>query len=110
MLAYLHSRPPPFDISTQNLPEPVAACFFAGPLMVALDPLCAPAGSVPLFMLEGDCVGAGLCALAIAMPASKAATAVMVVRVFMMCLLGGHRGMPRSGTATTGLQEPSSWN
>jgi hypothetical protein len=69
MLAYLHCKLPPFDVSMQNLPLPVALA--------------------DLFMLEPcDPVDGDICALATEMPAINAATAVNVVNVFMIHLLG----------------------
>ena len=72
-LAYLQLSEPPADVSMQNLPEPVAACW---PMLeLLLDEPIAP-----------DC-GVVVCALAIDRPATSAAMAVRVVNVFISLLL-----------------------
>ena len=69
MLAYLQLRGPPGDVAMQNAAFPVVCGFCMLPLEEPVCPI------VP-------------CAWAIEMPATSAATAVNVVRVFIICLLG----------------------
>src|SRR5262245_49004460 len=64
-LAYLQLSGPPGDVAMQNAPVPVAC-------MPLPEPVCP---MVP-------------CACANEIPATRAATAVSVVRVFIICLLG----------------------
>jgi hypothetical protein len=64
MLAYVQSFPPPFEISIQNFPLPVA------------------------FELLSEFIDPLFCALASEMPAISAAMAVKVVMAFIIRLLG----------------------
>ena len=65
-LAYLQFRAPPGDVAMQNAAFPVVCG------------ACIPLELVPIVP----------CAWAIEMPATSATTAVSVVRVFIICLLG----------------------
>jgi hypothetical protein len=82
LLTYLHCSDPPFDVSMQNLPLPMALAVVSELLMLPLAP--------------DEFAGGDICALAIDIPAIKAAIAVRVVTVFISVLLVSV--MPHDGT------------